>query len=89
MKFKHIDFHKAVATARTIARKIAEARGYTVEDVMRQSRLPALCRVRWEIWAEAKKATGLGRPTLGKVFRRDPQTIYHGIRKRADLSPLH
>jgi chromosomal replication initiation ATPase DnaA len=88
MKFKHSEFHKAVATARTIAKTIAHRRGYTVDDVMRQSRLPELCRVRWEIWAEAKKATGLGRPTLGKVFRRDQQTIYHGIRKLAGLSPL-
>jgi len=89
MKFKHTDFHKAVATARTIARTIAQRRGYTVEDVMRQSRLPALCRVRWEIWHAAKKATGLGRPTLGKVFRRDQQTIYHGIKRHSGLSPLH
>ena len=89
MKHKHTDFHKAVATAREIASTIAEARGYTLDDVMRQSRVPALCRVRWDIWYAAKKATGLGRPTLGKVFKRDPQTIYHGIQKRAALSPLH
>lgn len=89
MKHKHTDFHKAVATARELARTIAEARGYTIDDVMRQCRVPALCHLRWEIWDAVKKATGLGRPTLGKVFNRDAQTIYHGIQKRAGLSPLH
>jgi len=76
----------AVAVARGIAQSIAVAKGYTYDDVIRQCRRPDLCRLRWEIWSEAKAKTGLGRETLAKAFARDKLTILHGLRRHQELS---
>ena len=82
MKFKHTDFHKAVATARELAGTLAHARGYTVDDLIRQNRKRPLPQIRWEIWYTCKHDLGLGRTAIGKIFSRDPQTIYHGIKSQ-------
>jgi chromosomal replication initiation ATPase DnaA len=83
MKFKHTDFHKAVATARELAGTLAQARGYTIDDVIRQNRKRPLPQIRWEVWYTCKHDLGLGRTAIGKIFNRDPQTIYHGIKAQA------
>lgn len=80
MRFKHTDFHKAVATARELAGALAQARGYTIEDVIRQNRKRPLPQIRWEIWHTCKHELGIGRTVIGKIFNRNPQTIYHGIK---------
>jgi len=80
MRFKHTDFHNAVATARELAGTLAQARGYTVDDLIRQNRKRPLPQIRWEIWYACKHDLGLGRTAIGKIFKRDPQTVYHGIK---------
>lgn len=62
---------------------VAHKHGLTYADVLAQKRAKAVVRARHDAMAavyEAKPHLSLAQ--MGKMFRRDPKTVHHGLRKR-------
>lgn len=62
---------------------VAHQHGLTYADILAQKRAKAVVRARHDAMAavyEAKPHLSLAQ--MGKMFRRDPKTVHHGLRKR-------
>ena len=62
-----------------LAFEIAERHCIGVVDLLSKRRTRRFSWPRQELYARAKKATGWGRPRLGKLLGCDCATIYRGI----------
>ena len=57
----------------------ADFSGLYVADIIGPSRKSWIVMARQAAMYRAYTETGLGRPTLARIFKRDVQTIWHGI----------
>jgi len=65
---------------RAIILDVAERHGIDPSDLHGPSRLPHLCRARWEAMQRLRDR-GLSLPMIGRMLNRDHKTVLHGLRR--------
>lgn len=65
---------------RAIILEVAERHGVDATDLHGPSRLPHLCRARWDAMHRLRDR-GLTLARIGRMLNRDPKTVFHGLRR--------
>ncbi|WP_332763979.1 helix-turn-helix domain-containing protein [Phenylobacterium sp.] len=70
-------------TMRTIAFRVAEKHGLTLDDLRSPSRRRPLVVARQEAMHEIRQATTQSLPAIGRFFDRDHTTVIHALERHA------
>lgn len=70
-------------TMRSIANRVAEKHGLTLDDLRSPSRRRPLVLARQEAIHEIRQATTQSLPAIGRFFDRDHTTVIHAIGRHA------
>jgi chromosomal replication initiation ATPase DnaA len=68
-----------------VVREVAAKHDLPAHMLMGPSRVPDVCRARWEAMAELQERFGDRPWRIGRFFARDHSTVLHGLRRHAEL----